>query len=150
MTYFWLKDQKSLLKDRKKSIKRLKKSNLIQKVNINQLFWLNSIKFDHFQYIFELFQSLSKFLIKSGRDLIDFVMTKFFFGFQDFGSKILIKWWYESDFSQNLAIGWFNCLSLELKGIILKLCSVVNTTAKKQLWYLWGIFICDNKNWNCG
>ena len=76
VTYGWVSKlsqlEKKSLKRPKKSIRRSKKLNLIKKSQFKLTFL---ITFDYFGYIFDLFQSISNFSIKSGHVLIDFIAT---------------------------------------------------------------------------
>ena len=85
-----------------------------QKVNLYWKSWFISKKSIYIKKVDQILSLLIYF-----QSLFVIIWTQFnqfcrhnCFGFQQFGSKMLIKWWFESNFSQNLALGWFNCLSL--------------------------------------
>ena len=92
-----------LIKRSKKSIKRSKSWIWWKSLKIQYTLTF-SIKFNHFLYIFSI-----------NFEIFDIIRTQFnqfnwadCFGFQEFGSKMLIKWPFKSNSSQNLALGWFN------------------------------------------
>ena len=101
---FWLKDQKWQL------YSWLKEANSIEKDKIYQIFQLNLI-FSTDQSIFDLFWSLLNFSTKSRHNIIDFC-REHLDSDDKFGSKKPIKWRFESNYSQNLGLNRFNCLSL--------------------------------------
>ena len=69
------------------------------------------IKIDHFQFIFSI--SFDQFLnFWYDLETIQLIFCDICFGFQEFGSKMSIKWQLGSDSSWNLALSWFNCPSL--------------------------------------
>ena len=102
--YFWLKDQKKLIKRLKESIKRwkesikrskesikrwkesikrLKKSMYIKKVEIYRLFWSFSIQIRYLSIKMDFFDTV--------RTQLNWFRRHDYFGFQEFGLKIWLK-----------------------------------------------------------
>ena len=105
-----------LVKNLKKSIKRLKKVDRKNKIVKIDGIWSKKVWKSQFIFFFyKHFQS--NFLIKIKIvHVFHSCWNQFCRNHSDsedkFGSKKLIKRWFKSDLSQNLALSWFNRLSL--------------------------------------